>query len=118
MVEIEKGIRKLASILSNEVNDQWKRAQEAFDETIESRKRTQKAHRDATDLLRQIAHLREEAQIARADANVARREAKLIREDAKVAKERASASAAAVEASADEAEREAENALRRRRSKS
>lgn len=117
VVEIEKGIRKLASILSNEVNDQWKRAQEAFDDTIESRKKTQRAHRDATDLLRDISHLREEAQIARDDANVARREAKLIREDAKVAKERADASAAAAEASADEAEREAENALRRRRSK-
>lgn len=117
VVEVEKGIRKLASIISNEVNDQWKRAQEAFDDTIKSRKKTQRAHRDATALLREISHLREEAQIARDDANVARREAKLIRENAKVAKERADASAAAAEASADEAEREAENALRRRRSK-
>lgn len=107
VVEIEQGIRKLATLLSTEVNEQWKHAQEAFAEVAETRGKMVDADRQARGALDAILRLREEAQIARDDANVARREAKLLREDAKRAKERADASATAAELSADQAKVEA-----------
>ena len=93
--EIEAGIRKLAGILSSEVNEQWKKAESAFHEVVGLRGRTEQAYQNTSAMLAQIAHLKEEMEIARDDAEVARREAKLLRDDARRAKERAEAAAAA-----------------------
>lgn len=95
VAEIETGIRKLASILSSEVNEQWKKAEVAFHEVVGLRGRTEQAFQSTSSMLAQIAHLKEEMEIARDDAEVARREAKLLRDDARRAKERAEAAAAA-----------------------
>lgn len=93
--EIEAGIRKLASILSTEVNDQWKKAESAFHDVLNLRGQAQKAYQNTSAMLAQIAHLKEEMEIARDDAEVARREAKLLRDDARRSKELAEAAAAA-----------------------
>lgn len=93
--EIEAGIRKLASILSTEVNDQWKKAESAFHDVLDLRGQAQQAYQNTSAMLAQIAHLKEEMEIARDDAEVARREAKLLRDDARRSKELAEAAAAA-----------------------
>ncbi len=111
--EIEKGIRRLAAILSTEVAEQWRQARETFERIEAARARTLEAERKAAGMLEQIARLKEETRIARDDVDVARREARLLRQDARTAKERAEASANAAEAAADQANREANHARRR-----
>jgi hypothetical protein len=93
--EIEAGIRKLAGILSSEVHEQWKNAEAAFHQVVDLRGRTEQAYQNTSIILTQIAHLKEEMEIARDDAEVTRREAKLLRDDARRAKERAEVAAAA-----------------------
>lgn len=87
--EIERGIRKLADVLNNDVSTQWKQAQDAFGEVMEARTKAGTLHQEATKMAREIARLKEEIEIARDDADVARRETKLMREDALQAKHRA-----------------------------
>ncbi len=87
--EIERGIRKLADVLNNDVSTQWKQAQDAFGEVMEARTKAGALHKEATQMTREISRLKEEIEIARDDADVARRETKLMREDAMQAKRRA-----------------------------
>lgn len=109
VVEIEKGIRKLATLLSTEVSEQWHRAKHAFDETTVARAKTDEASGKAQSLMNEIAKLKEEAAIALDEINLIRREAKLLREDTKRAKQRADASADAAELAADQVQREVES---------
>lgn len=101
--EIEAGIRKLAGILSSEVNEQWKKAESAFHEVVDLRGRTEQVYQNTSTMLTQIAHLKEEMEIARDDAEVARREAKLLRDDTRRAKERAETAATTAHAAAQPA---------------
>ncbi len=87
--EIERGIRKLADVLNNDVSTQWKQAQDAFGQVMEARTKAGAMHQEVTQMTREIARLKEEIEIARDDADVARRETKLMREDALQAKHRA-----------------------------
>ncbi len=109
VVEIEKGIRKLAAVLSTEVSDQWQRAKNAVDETTVSRAKTDEASGQAQALVKAITKLKEEAASALDEINLVRREAKLLREDTKRAKQRADASADAAQLAADQVQREAES---------
>lgn len=103
--EIERGIRKLADLLSNDVNTQWKQAQDAFVEVLEARNKAGTLHQQATRMAREIARLKEEIEIARDDADVVRREARLMREDALHAKQRTEDLASAAKQCADEMQR-------------
>ena len=105
--EIERGIRKLASVLSTEVSEKWTHANTALQEVAQTGTRIEEVHAKALQALSDLNRLKDEAQIARMEADVARREAKLFREDAKRAKQRAETSAAAAELSADQATRDA-----------
>lgn len=105
--EIERGIRKLASVLSTEVSEKWTHVNTALQEAAQTGTRIEEAYARAVQALSDLNRLKDEAQIARREADVARREAKLFREDAKRAKQRAETSAAAAELSADQATRDA-----------
>ena len=83
VAEIQGGIRRLATILSTEVSDQWDRACEAITQTTSSRERIVTLEQEAQSLLEQIKRLREEAAIARDAADLARREADLFRDNAR-----------------------------------
>lgn len=100
--EIERGIRKLADVLNNDVSTQWKKAQDAFVEVMEARTKAGTLHQEATQMTSEIARLKEEIEIARDDADIARREAKLMREDALQAKRRAEDFANAAQRCANE----------------
>ncbi len=89
VAEIERGVRKLADILSGEVSDQWKQARVAFDEIMAKRGELFTACAKAEALAQQLDRLKIEAEIARDEADIARREAKLARDDAKLAQQRA-----------------------------
>lgn len=108
MAEIENGIRKLADLLRNEVNDRWAGAQEALESTISARESTDETCQQARTLADEITKLTNEARSARDEAVTTSREAKSFREDARRAKERADTSAAAAELAADQATRELE----------
>lgn len=110
VTDIQNGIRKLADLLSSEVNDQWQCAKNAAADIVATRVQIDEGHRAVQAILDQTARIRDEAAIARSEADVARREAKLFREDARRAKERADASAAAAELAANQAVQEAEAA--------
>jgi hypothetical protein len=113
LADIETGIRKLACLLSGEINEQWHRAREAFDEVRATSAQAHDANVKAATMIQEIARLRAEAAIARDAADVARREAELLREDARLAKNRADASATAAELSANQAGKEANVARER-----
>ncbi len=110
VADIQNGIRKLADLLSSEVNDQWRCAKNAVADIVAARVQIDQGHRAVQAILDETVRIREETAIARSEADVARREAKLFREDARRAKERADASAAAAELAANQAVKEAEAA--------
>lgn len=109
VLEIEKGIRKLAEILRTEVSQQWQQAKSAFSETIGAQEKTDEAYGKARGLLDEIRTLKEEAVEARDEINQARDEAKLLRYDVRKAKQCAETSVDAAELAADQAQREVEN---------
>ena len=108
MAEIENGIRKLADLLRNEVNDRWAGAKEALENTISARESTDETCQQARTLADEITKLTKEARSARDEAVTTSREARSFREDARRAKERADTSAATAELAADQATRELE----------
>jgi len=83
VTEIESGIRRLAHVLSTEVSQQWKQAQEVINHTTSSHEQVMHVHQEAKAMLEEIKRLREEAAIARDAANLARREANLFRDNAR-----------------------------------
>ena len=109
VAEIEKGIRKLANLLNNEVSGQWKEAQQTFERLSQAQSGLGEIRQRAEELSADLRRMHEEARIARDDADVARREARLFREDARRAKERAETSASVAELAADQATREAKD---------
>lgn len=80
--EIERGIQKLAHILRTEVDEQWKQARSACVQVASAQRELEGAHGTARQMLEDIAHLREEAELAREGADLARREAQLFRDGA------------------------------------
>ncbi len=108
--EIEQGIRKLANLLSTQVNDQWSRAGEAFSEIMQQRDDLETTCSKLQTISTDLEQIKEDASKARDETVTARDEARQFREDAKRAKERADKSAEAAERSADEASDEAKNA--------
>ena len=109
--EIEAGIRKLAGVLTNEVNDQWGSAKVVLEEVQSIRSQLGQANEHSRQILDELNRMKEQVGIARAETDIARREARLFREDAKRAKERADRSADAAEQSANNTTVERENAL-------
>ncbi len=107
---IEQGIRDLATLVRSKTHQGSEQVGHAVEGIDPSRKKLANDRQSTEAMVREIARLREEAQIACDDANVARREAKLFRDAARQAKERAETSAAAAELAADKANREAEAA--------
>lgn len=105
--DIEAGIGKLAGFLSTEIDEQWRRARSAFDQTVATRAKADQACREACTMLEQISHLEERARLAGDHAAEARREAELLREGARRAKLRGDASATAAELAADQAQKNA-----------
>ena len=108
VVQIEKGIRKLAGVLRTEVSERWNSAKEALEDTTSTRERIDAACERAHAVLEEITQLRDGAQDERNETDAARREARSFREDARRVKERAETSvAAAAEFATDQAAREA-----------
>jgi hypothetical protein len=101
------GIGKLADVLSTEIHEQWRRARSAFDQTVATRAKADKACRDACTALERISRLEEQARLAWDHVTEARREAEALREGVRQAKLHADASARAAEVAADRAKKRA-----------
>lgn len=110
--EIERGIRKLADMLSKEVNDQWIQAKEALKDVLSARAEIEKSSEQTRQMLSDIERIKGEAQVARAETELVRQEARLLREDAERSKQRAEHSAKVAELAADQANEEARSILR------
>jgi len=110
VAEIEQGIRKLAALLSGEVSDQWRRAQQAFAEVADSRETIAQAGAEVAPIVGEVKRMAEEAKQVQQTLDAARQEAQAFREETRRAKERAETSAAAAELAANQAAREVENA--------
>ncbi len=107
---IERGIRKIAATLQDEVTTQWKDAKEVLTQMTESGQRASEGRSEIESLLAEIKQLRDDAKSAVEELGQAREQARVSREDARRAKERAEASASAAELAADQASRDAQHA--------
>lgn len=110
VVEIEKGIRKIAGVLNTEVNDQWKTAQQSLEQINDVQTNVNQSEQNVETMMLEITQLKEEIQTIRDEADTARQEARQYREEARIARERAVASAEMAELAADQANKEVENA--------
>lgn len=106
VAEIEQGVRKLATLLSTEVNEQWQRASGTLDQLVHAREEAVTLAASARASLDAILQLRADAQTARDDAELVRREARELREETLRAKQRAEAAAHVAEIAADQASKE------------
>ncbi len=106
VAEIERGVRRLAALLSTEVNDQWQRASGTLEELVRARDEAAELATSARASLDTILRLRADVQSARDEAEIVRQEARLLREDTQRAKLRAEAAAQAAELAADQAAKE------------
>jgi hypothetical protein len=106
VVQIERGVRKLAAILHMEVNERWRQAGERLEELERCRIEVEEARAKAQSIIKELYRLKEECGITLDAAAKGCRETGFLREDARKTGQRAETGMQAAQVTANQAQAE------------
>lgn len=102
VVQIERGVRKLAAILHMEVNERWRQAGERLEELERCRIEVEEAQAKAKSIIEELYRLKEECAITLDAAGGGCQAAALLREDVRKTRQRAEAGMQAAQVAANQ----------------